>query len=211
MEGSRRNTEPARAGWPFGEGHPRRDEVLAAALDLFTGQGYFNTSVQDIQKAAGVSTGFIYHHFGSKEDLARELFHRLIDRLAADISAIGREHALLADRSRALVAYFLRMADEDPRATAFIIHARHREFMPDEKPICSSAPFAMMIDMVREGIAAGEVRAVEPVIAATALFGGCMRLIHLFLDGVVEPPLAPMADEVWSCAWEGVSNRFSGR
>ena len=198
--------QPA-AAWPFGEDNPRRDEVLAAALELFTTRGYFNTSVQDIQRAAGVSTGFIYHHFGSKEELARALFHGLIDRLAADIAAIGREHATLAERSRALVAYFLAMADAQPRATAFIIHARHQEFMPDERPICSSAPFAMMLDMVREGMEAGEIRRTETVVAATALFGGCMRMIHLFLDGVVEPPLAPMAEEVWRCAWEGVGSK----
>lgn len=192
------------AVWPFGRENPRRDEVLSAALELFTSRGYFNTSVQDIQKAAGVSTGFIYHHFSSKEELARALYHKLIDGLAADIAAIGRDHSTLAGRSRALIGYFLRLAEERPAAMAFILHARHREFMPDEKPICSSAPFAMMLDMVREGTEKGEAREVETVVAATALFGGCIRMIHLFLDGVIEPPLTPMADDVWRCAWEGV-------
>jgi len=192
-------------GWPFSQGNPRREEVLSAALDLFTNRGYFNTSVREIQQAAGVSTGFIYHHFSSKDDLARSLYLQLLDGLAADIGDIGSRETSLAGRSRALIEYFLRLAEERPAVMAFIIHARHREFLPEEKPICSSAPFAMMLDMVAEGIEKGEIRPVETVIAATTLFGGCFRLIHLFLDGVVSPPLVQRAEEVWSCVWQGLS------
>jgi AcrR family transcriptional regulator len=43
--------------------------ILEAALDLFSGQGYRGTSIRDISKAAGVSTGSVYHHFKDKEEL----------------------------------------------------------------------------------------------------------------------------------------------
>ncbi len=191
--------------WSFAQSNSRREEVLVAALNLFTRRGYFNTSIHDIQKAAGVSTGFIYHHFSSKEDLARALYLQLLEGMATDIAAIAGGYKTLADRGRALIEYFLAMAESRPETMAFVIHARHREFLPDEKPICSSAPFMMMLDMVQEGIDSGEVRKVETVIAATTLFGGCFRLIHLFLDGVVDPPLSPRAEDVWSCAWIGLA------
>ena len=48
-----------------------RDQVMASALRLFTGQGYFNTSIPDIVKDSGISTGSIYHHFGDKEGIAK--------------------------------------------------------------------------------------------------------------------------------------------
>ena len=43
--------------------------ILEAALDLFSRQGYRGTSIRDISKAAGVSTGSVYHHFKDKEAL----------------------------------------------------------------------------------------------------------------------------------------------
>ena len=46
-----------------------RAQILEAALDLFSRQGYRGTSIRDISKAAGVSTGSVYHHFCDKEEL----------------------------------------------------------------------------------------------------------------------------------------------
>ena len=37
--------------------------MLRTALQLFTEQGYFNTSVHDIARTAKVSIGSIYHYF----------------------------------------------------------------------------------------------------------------------------------------------------
>ena len=46
-----------------------RTQILESALDLFSRQGYRGTSIRDISKAAGVSTGSVYHHFRDKEEL----------------------------------------------------------------------------------------------------------------------------------------------
>ena len=46
-----------------------RTQILEAALDLFSRQGYRGTSIRDISRAAGVSTGAVYHHFHDKEEL----------------------------------------------------------------------------------------------------------------------------------------------
>ena len=46
-----------------------RAQILEAALDLFSRQGYRGTSIRDISKEAGVSTGSVYHHFNDKEEL----------------------------------------------------------------------------------------------------------------------------------------------
>lgn len=43
-----------------------REEIVQAALRLFAAEGYSATSMQDICRAAGVSKGGLYHHFGSK-------------------------------------------------------------------------------------------------------------------------------------------------
>jgi AcrR family transcriptional regulator len=50
-------------------------KVLEAALELFSTQGYGATSMRQIAEVCGLSTGNLYHHFGSKE----AIFQRLID------------------------------------------------------------------------------------------------------------------------------------
>lgn len=47
----------------------RKAEIMETALELFAEQGYHNTSISKIAKAAGVSKGLIYNYFESKEAL----------------------------------------------------------------------------------------------------------------------------------------------
>jgi AcrR family transcriptional regulator len=47
----------------------RREEIIAAARDLFSRKGYHGTSIPDIARAAGISTGLIYYIFPSKEKI----------------------------------------------------------------------------------------------------------------------------------------------
>lgn len=46
-----------------------REQVIAAAVDLFRQKGYHATTTQDIIRAVGCSKGGFYHHFPRKEDL----------------------------------------------------------------------------------------------------------------------------------------------
>ena len=54
------------------------DDVTRAAVDLFSTQGYANTSVQQIVEAAGVTKGAMYHYFESKDDLLFSVYERML-------------------------------------------------------------------------------------------------------------------------------------
>ena len=88
---------------------------------------------------------------------------------------------------------------------AFMLYAKHREFMPEAAPICSSKPFEQMRNMVKEGMDSGMLIPMDPVVAATAVFGGALRMINLRLDGILEKALPVYLDEVWQCAWRSVA------
>ena len=47
----------------------RRAQIIEAAVSCFLEKGYTNTSMSDIIKASGLSSGSIYSHFSSKEDI----------------------------------------------------------------------------------------------------------------------------------------------
>ena len=48
---------------------PLKNSIIHEAQKLFSLNGYLNTGVNDIIKAAGTSKGGFYNHFASKEDL----------------------------------------------------------------------------------------------------------------------------------------------
>lgn len=65
------------------EAEQTRRDLLDAALTIFSKEGYEAARLADIAKAASVTRGAIYHHFGSKA----ELYIALMD----DAAAVGNQ------------------------------------------------------------------------------------------------------------------------
>ena len=59
-----------------------RKKIETAGLACFVQKGFALTSMKDIAKAAGISTGLIYRHFASKQ----ELFTQLIDNTMMEMA-----------------------------------------------------------------------------------------------------------------------------
>jgi TetR/AcrR family transcriptional repressor of nem operon len=61
-----------------------RARILDAAAELFQARGYHDTSVQDVKRLAGVSSGAFHHHFESKKALGLAVVReRVSDALRA--------------------------------------------------------------------------------------------------------------------------------
>lgn len=184
-----------------------RQQILDTVLVLFSERGYFATSVQDISRESGVSVGSIYHHFGDKEGIARALYQTLSERMSHSISRIIAQQGTAHDRCRGIVETLFEMTEAEPLVMDFMLYAKHRDFLPEEKPICSSRPFELMRTIIAAGMKAGEIRPMDLMVASSSLFGGPVRMIVARLDGVLQAPLPRYLDEVWDCAWRSVAAR----
>ena len=47
----------------------RRQDILYAGLGLFIQKGYSGTTIKDIARTVGMSTGLLFHYFASKKEL----------------------------------------------------------------------------------------------------------------------------------------------
>jgi AcrR family transcriptional regulator len=64
----------------------RRQEILDAAMSIFSEKGVGKATVADIAEAAGVAKGTVYLYFGSKEHLLMALRDRFTDELLEHVS-----------------------------------------------------------------------------------------------------------------------------
>jgi len=54
-----------------------RAALMTAARELFTERGYDDVATEEIVRAAGVTRGALYHHFGGKAELLEAVYERL--------------------------------------------------------------------------------------------------------------------------------------
>ena len=157
-----------------------RARILAAALAEASESGIHETSVAAIAERAGVAIGSLNYHFGSREELLRELMTSLTADLLARLHATDTDDGRdFFERERAgLLAYlehlrahpaFLRLADEielhEPRL--------YRRAVADW--------LDRIAGRIRAGIARGDLRPMdETEIAAQAHFmlGASQALDH---------------------------------
>jgi len=182
-----------------------QDQILSATLSLFTKKGYFNTSVHDIARVAGVSIGSIYHHFKDKEAVASALYNNILDRMSHELGQITQKYSSASGRCHAVIGLLFELTEQEPEVMEFMLYSKHREFLPDEPPICSSKPFELMREMVREGMVTGEIRVMDVMVASTCLFGGAIRMITSRLDGLTPKPLSNYMADIWTCSWRAVA------
>ncbi len=74
-------------------GLPAREELLAAAAELFTSRGYAATSTRAVAERAGMRQATMYHYFDGKEDLLAALLESTVTPslvLARGLLADGR-------------------------------------------------------------------------------------------------------------------------
>jgi len=179
--------------------------ILDSALKLFTTKGYFNTSIQDIRRDANISIGAVYHYFAGKEELASALYDTLLEKITADFLAIKSSYDTAHDQCKAIMELLFDLTESNPAQMAFMLYAKHKEFIPTVTPICSSRPFAIMREMVQEGIDNKEIVDLDLIIVSNCLFGGMFRLINLRLDNTIPGPLPKQLEAVWNCSWRSVA------
>ncbi|GAB3291654.1 SACE_7040 family transcriptional regulator [Parasphingorhabdus pacifica] len=59
----------------------RRDQILAAAAELFARYGFHGVGIDDIGASVGISGPALYRHFRSKDAMLAEMLTRISDRL----------------------------------------------------------------------------------------------------------------------------------
>ena len=63
----------------------RRGQIVRAAVKLFAEQGYYTTTIQQIAREAGISTGLVYQYVRDKDDLLLLALQLVLDTYEHEI------------------------------------------------------------------------------------------------------------------------------
>lgn len=174
----------------------RRAEILAAAIGLFAKDGFADTSVSAVAKAAGVSHGTIFLYFPTKEDLFRAAVleplltweGRYIELLGAGGSPIERIERFVRQQVRDVAA-----RESYVRLVHYVLGLRSRfPDMAQEIFGFSGRQMAAMAPIIAEGQALGQLAPGDPRGIAVTYFA--------WLNGAPLVYLTPPDDPTWEYA-----------
>lgn len=156
-----------------------REQVLHAALKVFSQKGYAATTLEDIASSAGVTRGAVYWHFKNKADLYATLLEERFAKVHAfykeTLSSKGSPLAIL----ERLLVRSLEYLEEDPeyRAVAMLSWFK-TEVTPELETgfrykIEGIRAFVNTLEgLIKRGIQEGEIhRSINPRAAAVAAIG----------------------------------------
>ncbi|MCF6524677.1 TetR/AcrR family transcriptional regulator [Streptomyces sp. JJ36] len=96
----------------------RREELLAAAAEVFAAHGYRGTTVRRIASEVGMLAGSLYHHFDSKESMLDEILAAFLGDLRQRYEAVLASGLDPWETLEALVAESFRAVARHPAAVA---------------------------------------------------------------------------------------------
>src|SRR5689334_11096948 len=152
----------------------RRHSILSAARMVFARQGYASTVVEDIARQAEIAKGTLYLYFPSKEQIYLAALLEDAQRLDEETRTAMAAAKTWQDKLRAYLEVRLRYFDEHQDFVRIYL-TEFRSMCLQGKPLHSELyrlaehGEAQLAQMFAAAAARGEIRAIDPELAASTV------------------------------------------
>ena len=198
MADPRRHTE---------QGNERKQQLLAAAEELFTERGYGATRISDICAAAGVAKGLFYWYFPTKESLFAELVRTMRLNLrraqAAAMDADADPVTCIRQGAEASVRF---MAEHQPYFALLDVE-RTDDALAEVLKEGSDVYASDVRRLVTLAQAQGLVPDADPAFYAVGVMGAVSSFSHAHRMGRVQMPI----DDLARLVGDWVTRALTGR
>ena len=158
---------------------------MGKALELFSKEGFYQTTMPAIAEKIGMSVGNLYNYFASKETLAKELILYIAHILGEEIRKINESGLDSEAKIKAVVHMYFQIAMQRPETIEYFlrVYLSNREVFREgcEGMICVSPFVTEMMILFEEGVRNGELRD-QDFFSAFGLFMGYLGGM-VFLSG----------------------------
>jgi AcrR family transcriptional regulator len=164
------------------EGQSMREQILAAAVQLFAEYGYHAAPLRDIARIAGIQAASIYHHYPNKQALLTEIMETHMQRLNNGLEYILRQHTDPLQRLHEAIAHHIRL-HTTYKSEFFIIDTELRSLEGESRPYILSLRDkyeAHLQELLQDGMERGVFRRTDVKVASYALIAMCTEVATWF-------------------------------
>jgi len=169
----------------------RRAAILTAALEAFRQRGYHATTLDDIAGRVGVGKTALYHYFPDKEAILFACHRQALTHLARHLATARERHARAADRLRDVVTQHVTIVTGSANGSPLAVEVPALSAERQARLVAARDRYERGLrDVVADGIAAGEFRAVDPKIVVFAILGSINWIARWYRPAGSLPPEA---------------------
>lgn len=168
------------------QGRERKEQLVAAAMELFADRGYAATRISDICAEAGVAKGLFYWYFPTKVDLFNELVRTMRQRLRrAQAEAMAAESSAL-DKIRAGTEASVGFIAEHAHYFALVEVERADPAVTEALKSTNRVYRDDVVGLIRQAQADGEVADGDPRLLALGVLGAVSSFGSAFRNGQID-------------------------
>lgn len=176
VDAPNRPASPPRArrrGRPADSDGRTRQRILAAAQECFAESGYAGASTHMVAARVGLTTGALYHHFGSKRELYLAVLEEAEQTVYGRFRAATEPHGPFGAKVAAVLEEAAGLHVAEPTLAGFVQSvtsdvARHPD-LREEFASSWTQRDTFLSDVVKAGVASGEIRAADRAVVLDTL------------------------------------------
>ncbi len=181
----------------------KRDDILAATLDLITEEGLQSITFSKLFQRANVGSGTVYNYFANKEELVGALYLRTINHFS---DSMLKEY----DRTESIYSCFQRLlknmatfAQVYQKEQWFLENYSHSPFISEEIRNREIPAMKECMLLIERGMEQGMIRSVNPLMCVQMISGMLLSAVQGALLG--KYPMDEKAfDQVIEICWRAV-------
>ncbi|MBU1152553.1 TetR/AcrR family transcriptional regulator [bacterium] len=184
----------------------RTEQILQAAMAIFSRDGYHKADVDEIAVTAGVGKGTIYRHFESKKGLFLAVVEWGISKMKDAIMEAIKSIDSPIERTTQAISTYLKFF-ETHRGFYRVLIQEVTDFREEVGKIFREKylPYIPLLEEdIRNGIEKGVIKNINPQTAAFALIGMTNAIIYKWLISDEDYPLTSERDTILEIWFKGV-------
>jgi len=188
----------------------KRTRILEAALTVFKERGFHEAKVEDISQAAGVGKGTVYEYFRTKNEIYEETVKYHLEKYLKEAREEVQRQATIRDKIRFIIGRQLQILSsgrpissllmEDPGPVSAVL----KEWVWGQKVSFLITP---LTDLIKAGIKTGELRNVDPHVAACHLYAAFHALLALKIVSEGRLENENVVNALTDLLFNGIGNR----
>lgn len=188
----------------------KKEQIISAALMVFSEQGYHNAKITKIAEIAGIGAGSVYLYFKNKEHILEEIFARAWSTIEDNLNRLMNDDSLTPKfKLLKLNDSIIQLVYNNKQLARIILHEYRFWSSGDNKRLAEMVDNSKLMfkKVIKQGIDCGDFRKdLIPTFATTYFIGALWHILSFWAEHFEDYNIEIIKNETQKLLFNGIEN-----